>query len=338
MKRQMKKLSKQTYPSLRMRRLRSNEGIRKLISETTLSVDNLIQPIFVTEGKQKTEKISSLPGIYRYSEDTLLKEIKKLKDFGILAAALFPKISKGKKSQNADESYNKDGLIQRCISKIKNKYPDFIIISDVALDPYTTHGQDGIIDSSGYIINDVTNSVLLKQALSHAEAGSDIVAPSDMMDGRIKIIRKGLEKEEFYNTKILSYSAKYASSYYGPFRDAVGSMAALGKADKKTYQMDFANKAEALREVDLDLREGADLVMVKPAVPYLDIISSIKDTFKIPVFAYHVSGEYLMIKSAARNQSIDEKSIVIETLTSIKRSGASSILTYYAKEVAKWLN
>ena len=338
MKRLMKKLSKQVYPSLRMRRLRNNSGIRKLISETKLSVDNLIQPIFVTEGKNKTEKISSLPGIYRYSEDNLLKEIKKLDGLGIIAVALFPNISKNNKSENADEAYNNNGLIQRCIRRIKNKFPNFIIISDIALDPYTSHGQDGIIDSTGYIINDITNDVLLKQALSHAEAGSDIVAPSDMMDGRIRIIRKGLEREKFYNTKILSYSAKYASSYYGPFRDAVGSIAALGKADKKTYQMDFSNKSEAIREVDLDLREGADLVMVKPALPYLDIISSVRELFKIPVFAYHVSGEYLMIKSAAKNKSIDEKLIVIETLTSIKRSGASSIITYYAKEVAQWLN
>jgi porphobilinogen synthase len=338
MKRLMKKLSKQVYPYLRMRRLRNNSGIRKLISETKLSADNLIQPIFVTEGKNKTEKIYSLPGIYRYSEDNLLKEIKKLDSLGIIAVALFPNISKKNKSVSADEAYNNDGLIQRCIRKIKNKFPNFIVISDVALDPYTSHGQDGIIDSTGYIVNDITNDVLLKQALSHAEAGSDIVAPSDMMDGRIKIIRKGLEKEKFYNTKILSYSAKYASSYYGPFRDAVGSMAALGKADKMTYQMDFSNKSEAIREVDLDLREGADLVMVKPALPYLDIISSIKETFKIPVFAYHVSGEYLMIKSAAKNKSINERLIAIETLTSIKRSGASSIITYYAKEVAQWLN
>jgi porphobilinogen synthase len=321
-----------------MRRLRNSDAIRKMIKETTLTVQNLIQPIFVTEGKNKVEKIISLPGIYRYSEDNILNEIKKLKAIGILAVALFPKVSNVKKSDSAEEAHNYNGLIQKCIRKIKNKYPDFIVISDIALDPYTSHGQDGIIDSKGYIINDVTNEALLKQALSHAEAGSDIVAPSDMMDGRIKIIRKGLEKEKFYNTKILSYSAKYASSYYGPFRDAVGSNLALGKADKKTYQMDFSNKSEALREVDLDLREGADLVMVKPALPYLDIISLIKDTFKIPIFAYHVSGEYLMIKSAAKNKSINERALVIETLTSIRRAGASSIITYYAKEAAKWLN
>ena len=338
MKSLMKKLSRQSYPSLRMRRLRDSSSIRKLIRETSLSPHNLIQPIFLTDGVNKKEKITSMPNIYRYSIDNALKEIKALCTLGIVAIAIFPKISSSKKSLNADEAYNINGLIQNSIRKIKDKFPNILIISDVALDPYTSHGQDGIIDDSGYILNDATNDVLVRQALSHAESGSDIIAPSDMMDGRVKLIRKQLEKNKFYNTKILSYSAKYASNYYGPFRDAVGSLAALGKSDKKTYQMDYANKAEAIREVDLDLREGADLVMIKPAIPNLDIISNIKDNFKIPVLAYHVSGEYLMIKAALKKNIFSEEHIVLETLTSIRRAGASSIITYYAKEAAKWLN
>jgi len=338
MKSLMKKLSRQSYPSLRMRRLRDSSSIRKLIRETSLSAHNLIQPIFLTDGVNKKEKIMSMPNICRYSIDNALKEIKSLCALGIVAIALFPKISSSKKSLSADEAYNKNGLIQNSIRKIKDKFPNILIISDVALDPYTSHGQDGIVDDSGYILNDATNDVLVRQALSHAESGSDIIAPSDMMDGRIKLIRKQLEKNKFYNTKILSYSAKYASNYYGPFRDAVGSLAALGKSDKKTYQMDYANKDEAIREVDLDLREGADLVMVKPAIPNLDIISNIKDNFKIPVLAYHVSGEYLMIKAASKKNIFSEEHIVLETLTSIRRAGASSIITYYAKEAAKWLN
>lgn len=338
MKSLMKKLSRQSYPSLRMRRLRDSSSIRKLIRETSLSPHNLIQPIFLTDGVNKKEKIISMPNIYRYSIDNALREIKALCALGIVAIAIFPKISSSKKSLSADEAYNKNGLIQNSIRKIKDKFPNILIISDVALDPYTSHGQDGIIDDSGYILNDATNDVLVRQAISHAESGSDIIAPSDMMDGRVKLIRKQLEKNKFYNTKILSYSAKYASNYYGPFRDAVGSLAALGKSDKKTYQMDYANKAEAIREVDLDLREGADLVMVKPAIPNLDIISNIKDNFKIPVLAYHVSGEYLMIKAALKKNIFSEEHIVLETLTSIRRAGASSIITYYAKEAAKWLN
>ena len=338
MKSLMKKLSRQSYPSLRMRRLRDSSSIRKLIRETSLSVHNLIQPIFLTDGFNKKEKIMSMPNIYRYSIDNALKEIKSLCALGIVAIAIFPKISSSKKSLNANEAYNKNGLIQNSIRKIKDKFPNILIISDVALDPYASHGQDGIIDDSGYILNDATNDVLVRQALSHAESGSDIIAPSDMMDGRVKLIRKQLEKNKFYNTKILSYSAKYASNYYGPFRDAVGSLAALGKSDKKTYQMDYANKDEAIREVDLDLREGADLVMVKPAIPNLDIISNIKDSFKIPILAYHVSGEYLMIKAALKKNIFSEEHIVLETLTSIRRAGASSIITYYAKEAAKWLN
>ena len=334
----MKKLSKQSFPSLRMRRLRSTDNIRRLVRETKLAPENLIQPIFLSEGKNKKEKISSMPDIFRLSIDYTLKEIKKLTTVGIIAIALFPKIAASKKTLNAEEAYKSDGLVQTCIKKIKDKFPDLLVISDIALDPYTSHGQDGIIDKKGYIVNDDTNNILVKQALSHAESGSDIIAPSDMMDGRIKLIRKELEKNKFYNTKILAYSAKYSSSYYGPFRDAVGSLKALGKSDKKTYQMDYSNRNEAIREIDLDLREGADLVMVKPATPNLDIISDLKETFKVPVLAYHVSGEYLMIKSAVKKNVFNEKDLVIETLTSVKRAGASSIITYYAKEAAKWMS
>ena len=321
-----------------MRRLRSTDNIRRLVRETKLAPENLIQPIFLSEGKNKKEKISSMPDIFRLSIDNALKEIKKLTALGIIAVAWFPKISASKKTLNAEEAYKSDGLVQTCIKKIKDKFPDLLVISDVALDPYTSHGQDGIIDKKGYILNDDTNNILVKQALSHAESGSDIIAPSDMMDGRIKLIRKELEKNQFYNTKILSYSAKYSSSYYGPFRDAIGSLKALGKSDKKTYQMDYSNRNEAIREIDLDLREGADLVMVKPAIPNLDIISDLKETFKVPILAYHVSGEYFMIKSAAKKNVFNERDLVIETLTSIKRAGASSIITYYAKEAAKWMN
>ena len=334
----MKKLSKQSFPSLRMRRLRSTDSIRRLVRETKLAPENLIQPIFLIEGKNKKEKVLSMPGIFRLSIDHALKEIRKLTSAGIIAVALFPKISSSKKTLNAEESYKPDGLVQTCLKKIKDNFPDLLIISDVALDPYTSHGQDGIIDKKGYIINDATNEILVKQAISHAESGSDIIAPSDMMDGRVKLIRKELERNQYYNTKILSYSAKYSSSYYGPFRDAVGSLKALGNSDKKTYQMDYANRNEACREIDLDLREGADLVMVKPATPNLDIISDLKETFKVPVLAYHVSGEYLMIKSAVKKNVFNEKDLVIETLTSVKRAGASSIITYYAKEAAKWMS
>ena len=275
----MKKLSKQSFPSLRMRRLRSTDSIRRLVRETKLAPENLIQPIFLIEGKNKKEKVLSMPDIFRLSIDHALKEIRKLTSAGIIAVALFPKISSSKKTLNAEESYKSDGLVQTCIKKIKDNFPDLLIISDVALDPYTSHGQDGIIDKKGYIINDATNEILVKQAISHAESGSDIIAPSDMMDGRVKLIRKELERNQYYNTKILSYSAKYSSSYYGPFRDAVGSLKALGNSDKKTYQMDYANRNEACREIDLDLREGADLVMVKPATPNLDIISDLKGNF-----------------------------------------------------------
>ncbi len=333
----MKKLSQQSYPNLRMRRLRNNKNLRSMLSETKLYSENLIQPIFVIEGKQKKQRINSLPGINRLSIDNVIKEVRKLKNNGIKAAALFPSISNKNKSSDAAESYNSNGLIQTCVKKIKDIFPEFIVITDVALDPYTSHGQDGIMNKSGNILNDETNDILVKQALSHANSGADILAPSDMMDGRIRAIRKELEKNNYHDTKILAYAAKYASNYYGPFREAVGSLKSLGKSDKKTYQMDFRNRNEALREVDLDLREGADLVMVKPAMPYLDVIMNIKTNFKVPVFAYHVSGEYLMIKSATKTKILNEKQIVLESLSCIRRAGATCILTYYALEVAKWL-
>ena len=334
MKSLMKKLSRQSYPSLRMRRLRDSSSIRKLIRETSLSAHNLIQPIFLTDGVNKKEKIMSMPNIYRYSIDNALREIKALCALGIVAIAIFPKISSSKKSLNANEAYNKNGLIQNSIRKIKDKFPNILIISDVALDPYTSHGQDGIIDDSGYILNDATNDILVRQALSHAESGSDIIAPSDMMDGRVKLIRKQLEKNKFHNTKILSYSAKYASNYYGPFRDAVGSLAALGKSDKKTYQMDYRNSDEALREVALDVKEGADMVMVKPGMPYLDIIKSIKEKFKLPVFAYQVSGEYSLIETAITKKLIN-KDAIYESLVAFKRAGANAIVSYYADRIDK---
>ena len=325
------------YPDVRLRRIRNSSWMRRLIAENDLSVNDLILPIFIREGKNKVEKIKTMPGVFRYTVDKLNVIMKEVKKYKIPMVALFPYTPNSKKDNLGSEALNENNLICKSIRYIKKKYSKIGIMCDVALDPYTDHGHDGIIINKK-IDNDETIKILIKQSILQAKMGCDVIAPSDMMDGRIKAIRKALDKENLKDVNILSYSAKYASSYYGPFRDAVGSISALGKADKKTYQMDFSNKSEAIREVDLDLREGADLVMVKPALPYLDIISLIKETFKIPVFAYHVSGEYLMIKSAAKNKSIDEKLIVIETLTCIKRSGASSIITYYAKEVAQWLN
>jgi len=279
-----------------------------------------------------------MPGVFRFSIDELLKEAKAVLDLGLPAIALFPVITNEKKSLDAKEAYNPSGLIQKCVSELKSKLPALGVITDVALDPFTTHGQDGLIDDSGYVVNDATIAVLVKQALSHARAGADIVAPSDMMDGRVGAIRQTLEEEGFVNTKILSYAAKYASNFYGPFRDAVGSKTTLGKSDKFSYQMDPANSDEALREVELDLNEGADIVMVKPALPYLDIIRRVKERFGAPTFAYQVSGEYAMIKAACANGWLNEKDIVLETLTSIKRAGADAVLTYFAKDVAQWLS
>ena len=321
----------------RPRRLRKQKFNRSLVRESSLSANDLIYPLFIIEGENKREKIESMPGIERVSIDQLLIEAKEIIDLKIQAIALFPVIGPDKKTEEAEESFNPDGLIQRAVKSLKRSFPELAVITDVALDPYTSHGQDGLIDSNGYVLNDETVDVLIKQSLSHAEAGADIVAPSDMMDGRIGAIRNALEESGFIHTNILSYSAKYASSFYGPFREAVGSSGNLGKSDKKTYQMDPGNSNEALREVELDINEGADMVMIKPGLPYLDIVSNVKQAFGVPTFAYHVSGEYAMLKAASQNKWIDEKSTVLETLLCFKRAGADAILTYYAKDAAKWI-
>ena len=321
----------------RPRRLRKQKFNRSLVRENSLSASDLIYPLFVIEGENKREIIESMPGIERVSIDQLLVEAKEVMDLKIQAIALFPVISSDKKTEEAEEAYNPDGLVQRAVRALKRSLPELAVITDVALDPFTSHGQDGLIDSDGYVLNDETVDVLIKQSISHAEAGADIVAPSDMMDGRIGAIRNALEESGFIHTNILSYSAKYASSFYGPFREAVGSSGNLGKSDKKTYQMDPGNSNEAIREVELDISEGADMVMIKPGLPYLDIVSNVKQVFGVPTFAYHVSGEYAMLKAASQNNWIDEKSTVLETLLCFKRAGADAILTYYAKDVAKWI-
>lgn len=321
----------------RLRRLRLNQNIRNLVRENNLTVNDLVYPMFIIDGENKLEKIKSMPDIKRFSIDNLLIEIKELLDLGINAIALFPVVAVEKKSLDGAESFNYNGLMQTAIRQIKKYHPQILIISDVALDPFTIHGQDGIINDAGYVLNDETVEVLKKQALSHAKAGADIVAPSDMMDGRIGSIRQVLEKNGFINTAIMSYSAKYASNYYGPFRDAVGSSGNLAAADKSTYQMDFSNGDEALKEVALDIEEGADMIMVKPAAAYLDIVYRVKNQFKVPTFAYQVSGEYAMLKLAAKNGIIDEKKVVLETLIGFKRAGCDGIFTYYAKEIAQWL-
>jgi porphobilinogen synthase len=318
--------------------MRKDEFSRRLMREHHLRTDDLIYPVFVMEGKQKEEAIPSMPGIKRQSMDLILETAKECFKLGIPAIALFPVIDPSLKTDNAKEAYNKEGLIQRVVQELKKHVPDLGVITDVALDPYTRHGQDGLIDASGYVLNDETVEVLIKQALSHARAGADIVAPSDMMDGRIGQIRKALEKEGFVHTKILAYSAKYASSFYGPFRDAVGSAKNLGQSDKQSYQMDPANSNEAITEVDLDIHEGADMVMIKPGMPYLDIIYRVKTTFGLPTYAYQVSGEYAMLKAASQNGWLDEKAVVMESLLAFKRAGADGILTYYALEIARWLS
>ncbi|MCK9636353.1 MAG: porphobilinogen synthase [Methylobacter tundripaludum] len=317
--------------------MRYNDFSRRLMRENRLSVDDLIYPMFVTEGSNQRQTISSMPGVERLSLDLLLEEAHLLYSLGIPAIALFPVTSADKKSEHAAEAYNPDGLIQRSIRALKKAVPELGIITDVALDPFTTHGQDGLVNLDGYVINDETIDVLTRQALSHAEAGADIVAPSDMMDGRIGAIRQALEEASHINTLILAYSAKYASSFYGPFRDAVGSAGTLGKGNKYSYQMDPANSDEAMREIQLDLQEGADMVMVKPGMPYLDIIRRVKDQYGVPTFAYQVSGEYAMLKAASMNGWLDEKQVVLESLLAFKRAGSDAILTYYAKSVAQWL-
>lgn len=325
------------FPYTRMRRMRRNDFSRRLMAENQLNVNDLIFPVFVLEGKNRRESIESMPGIERLSIDLLLEEAGELVQLGIPAIAIFPVTSADKKSLLGEEAYNDDGLAQRTVRAIKEAFPELGVITDVALDPFTTHGQDGIIDQNGYVINDVTTEVLVKQALSHAHAGADVVAPSDMMDGRIGAIREALEAEGFIHTRIMAYSAKYASSYYGPFRDAVGSAGNLKGADKKTYQMDPANSDEALREVALDLQEGADMVMVKPGMPYLDIVRRVKDEFGVPTFAYQVSGEYAMHKAAIDNGWLNEEATIMESLLAFKRAGADGILTYFAKQAATYL-
>ncbi len=321
----------------RPRRMRKHAYTRELMRENHLLTSDLIFPIFIIKGENKRQNINSMPGIERLSIDQLLIEVAELIELGIQAIALFPVVPPIKKSLDAKEAFNPDGLIQRAIYTVKQKYSNLAVITDVALDSFTTHGQDGLIDNNGYVLNDETNEVLVKQALSHAQAGTDIVAPSDMMDGRIDAIRKALEKNGFIHINILAYSAKYASHYYDPFRDAINSSTNLGESNKKTYQMDPANSNEAIREVSLDIDEGADIIMIKPGLPYLDIVYRIKQNFNIPIFAYHVSGEYAMLKAAAQNNWLKEEQVVLETLLAFKRAGADGILTYYAKQAAKWL-
>ncbi len=325
------------YPYTRKRRLRCSAFSRNLSAENQLSTHDLILPIFILEGENQQEAVASMPGVYRRSIDLTLDYLADAHALGIQAVALFPVVSAEKKSAGAEEAFNDQGLVPRAVRAIKAHLPTMGVITDVALDPYTLSGQDGLTDESGYIINDETVEVLIQQALCHARAGADIVAPSDMMDGRIACIREALEKEAFVNTMILSYSAKYASAFYGPFRDAVGSAANLGKADKLSYQMHPANSDEALHEVALDIAEGADLFMIKPGMPYLDIIRRVKDELKVPTFAYQVSGEYAMLKAAAQNGWLDEEKTVMESLLAFKRAGCDAILTYYAVDVARWL-
>ncbi len=326
------------FPYTRMRRMRNDDFSRRLMRETNLQVSDLIYPLFITESGKNNRKIKSMPGIERQSIDNLTKEAKEIYSLGIPAIALFPVTDDSKRSEDAKESYNSDGLIQAAIKKIKDSVPELGLITDVALDPYTSSGQDGLTDTTGKVLNDETVDILVMQAISHAQAGADVVAPSDMMDGRIGYIRDALEEEGLTETRILSYSAKYASSFYGPFRDAIGSSAVLKNQNKNTYQQDPANSEEALREVALDLYEGADMVMIKPGMPYLDIIRRVKDQFGVPTFAYQVSGEYSMIMAAIEQDWLDEKKVVMESLLCIKRAGADGIFSYFAKKVAKWIS
>ena len=309
-----------------------------MVAETSLSPADLIYPVFVLEDGKPSEPVASMPGVNRHSIDALIKEIGQGVALGVPAVALFPVVDASGKTENGEECANPDGLVQRTVRSLKSEFPDLVVITDVALDPYTTHGQDGIIDETGYVLNDVTVAMLVRQAESHAEAGADMVAPSDMMDGRIGAIRDQLEVSGYHNTLILAYAAKYASCFYGPFRDAVGSAANLAGGDKRNYQVDPANSDEALREVGLDLAEGADIVMVKPALPYLDIVRRVKDRYQVPVFAYQVSGEYAMLKAAGQSGALDEKSVALESLLSIRRAGASAILSYFALQAAAWLS
>ena len=326
-----------TYPATRMRRMRARSFSRKLMRETLLTSADLIWPVFVLEGDDGSEPVASMPGVERMTIDRLLPAAKHCHELGIPAMALFPVVPREFKSVDAREAWNPEGLAQRAVLAIKEQVPGLGVITDVALDPFTTHGQDGLIDETGYVMNDATIDVLVKQALSHAEAGADVVAPSDMMDGRVGAIRSALETEGFTNTRILAYSAKYASGFYGPFRDAVGSAANLAGGNKYSYQMDPANSDEAMREIALDIDEGADMIMIKPAMPYLDIVRRAKQAFGVPTFAYQVSGEYAMLKAASLNGWLEEEAVVLEALTCIRRAGADGILTYYAIQAAEWL-
>ena len=325
-------------PATRMRRMRRDDFSRRLMRESHLSVDDLIYPMFILEGENQRESVASMPGVERVSIDGLLKEAEQLQRLGVPAIALFPVTPLEKKTEDAREAFNPDGLAQRAVRALKSKFPELGVITDVALDPFTTHGQDGLIDNTGYVMNEETVEVLIKQAVSHAEAGADVVAPSDMMDGRIGRIRDALEQHNHIHTRILAYSAKYASDFYGPFRDAVGSAANLGSGNKYTYQMDPGNGDEALWEVSLDIEEGADMVMVKPGMPYLDIVYRVKEQFGMPTYAYQVSGEYAMIMAAVQNGWLAEKPVIMESLLAFKRAGADGILTYFAKRVAQWLS
>ena len=325
------------FPANRPRRMRKDDFSRRLMRENTLTADDLIYPVFVLEGEKRTEDVASMPGVKRQSIDLLLQTAAECVALGIPALALFPVVDQSLKSLDAKEAYNPQGLVPRTVRALKQRFPELGVITDVALDPYTTHGQDGLIDDNGYVLNDETTAVLVKQALCHAEAGADVVAPSDMMDGRIGAIRHALEQAGHIHTRILAYSAKYASAFYGPFRDAVGSSANLGKGNKYNYQMDPANSDEALKEVALDLEEGADMVMVKPGMPYLDIVRRVKTQFGVPTYAYHVSGEYAMLKAAVQNGWLDEKACVLEAMLGFKRAGADGVLTYYAMDIARWL-
>ena len=332
--------SNSIFPGTRMRRMRRDDFSRRLMRESLLTADDLIYPVFVLEGSKRIEAISSMPGIERQSLDCLLKTAERALALGIPALALFPVLDATLKTPGAEEAWNPNGLVPRVVAALKKELPELGIITDVALDPYTSHGQDGLVDADdprAYVLNDQTLEALAKQALTHAQAGADVVAPSDMMDGRVARIRAELDAAKMIHTRILAYSAKYASSFYGPFRDAVGSAGNLGKGNKNTYQMDPANSDEALREVALDLAEGADMVMVKPGMPYLDIVRRVKDEFKVPTFAYQVSGEYSMLKASAQNGWLDERACVLESLLAFKRAGADGILTYFALDAAAWL-
>ena len=325
------------FPSVRMRRMRRDDFSRRMMREHVLTPSDLLYPVFVIDGKNRSEAVSSMPGVSRHTLDKLLPVAESCLKLGVPVMALFPAIEPSLKSADGAEALNPKGLIPRVVSALKKRFPELGIMTDVALDPYTCHGQDGIIDKTGYILNDVTLDALRKQALTQARAGVDIVAPSDMMDGRIGVIREALEAKGHVNTRIMAYSAKYASGFYGPFRDAVGTAAALGKGSKQTYQMDPANSDEALWEVGLDLEEGADMVMVKPGMPYLDIVRRVKDQFKAPTFVYQVSGEYAMLKAAAQNGWLDERTVVMETLLAFKRAGADGVLSYFALDAARWM-